>query len=75
MKVWVKVSGYLVYSAGFGEKEVEIEEGATVGELLERVSLSRELPRLITRRGQAVALSEVLFDGDRLMVAPFYSGG
>lgn len=75
MKVWVKVTGYLVYRAGFGEKEFELEEGATVGELLGRLGLGRDRPYLVTRQGRATRLAEALSDGDRLMVAPFYSGG
>lgn len=75
MRVRVKVSGYLVYSAGFDEKEFELEDGATVGDLLDSISLGREPPRLVTRQGKAVGPGEPLRDGDRLMVAPFYSGG
>jgi sulfur carrier protein ThiS len=75
MKVQVKVIGYLIHQAGFGEKEVEIPGPVTADELLTILHIEKSLPKFLTRNGKGIIPSEKLEDGDRVVIAPLYSGG
>jgi molybdopterin converting factor small subunit len=75
MTVTVKLIGGHAHAAGFHERTVALAVHTTVGELLDRVGVKQSLPSIVTRNGRAVALADVLADGDRLVVAPIYSGG
>ncbi len=75
MKVTVKLVGSLVHSVGFSERLFELASGATVGELLEIARIEKSPPKVISRNGHAVAPEERLEDGDRVVIAPVFSGG
>jgi len=75
MKIKVKLIGPLIYEAGYSESEIEVPEDTTAEALLDRIPLPRERPRIVTRNGRAVALREILADGDRIAISPIYSGG
>lgn len=75
MKIQVKMIGHFIYEAGFSEKEVEAHETITLAELLSLLKLNRGRPRVVTRNGRAIAPTEKLQDGDRIVISPLYSGG
>lgn len=75
MRVTVKVAGYLIAQAGFAEKDFDFDRAPTLGELLKALGLKTISPFVVTRNGQAVQASDRLADGDRVFIAPFYSGG
>lgn len=75
MKIKVKLIGPLMYEAGFSEKDIEAPAGTTVGALLDLVAIPKEKPKIVIRNGKAVAVEELLQDGDKISVSPIYSGG
>lgn len=75
MKVTVKLIGPLIYEGGFSEKVVQLPGPMTAGELPAFVKIDRKRPVIITRNGRAVANSDGLDDGDRVVISHIYSGG
>jgi len=75
MKIKLKIFGYLIYQFGFREKEVTIPHSFTVGELLPFINLKKQSPMIITRNGKKIDSDDKIEDGDRIVVAPFFSGG
>ncbi|MBM3471003.1 MAG: MoaD/ThiS family protein [Armatimonadetes bacterium] len=75
MKVTVKMIGSFVYSAGFSEKTLDLSPGTTTDELLETLKIEKSRPMIVARNGQAVVPGERLEDGDRVVIAPIFSGG
>ncbi len=79
LKLFASLSGHLPPSARRNEAEVEVPDGASVQELLDRFKLSREQAHLVTRNGVFVPCSlrgeERLEPGDALAVWPPVAGG
>ncbi|MDD4998647.1 MAG: MoaD/ThiS family protein [Syntrophales bacterium] len=75
MKITVKLVGPFVYQAGFGEKIFDVSEPATLEEILGRIRIRRDRPWIVTRNGGAIRPLDPLRDGDRIVIAPVYSGG
>lgn len=75
MKVTVKLIGPLIYEGGFSEKMVELPGPVTAGELSAYVKIDRKRPTIITRNGRAVADTDNINDGDRVVISHIYSGG
>ena len=75
MKVLVKVIGPLMYKAGFSEKELEVPASTKIGDLIARIGIPADSPRIITRNGKAVLPEEEIAEGDKIAVSPIYSGG
>lgn len=75
MKVTVKLIGPLIYEGGFSEKVVQLPGPMTAGELSAFVKIDKKRPTIITRNGRAVANSDGLADGDRVVISHIYSGG
>ncbi len=75
MKVTVRLVGGLVHTLGFSEREVELEEGATVAQLLEAIGIERGRQLIVGRAGWAIDAADEVRDGDRIMVSPVFSGG
>ena len=75
MKVTVKLIGPLVYEGGFSEKVVELPGPVTARELSALVKIDKKRPVIITRNGRAVADTDRLADGDRVVISHIYSGG
>jgi len=75
MKIHVKIVGYLIYHAGFSEKELEISQPITAENLLSLINLKKEMPKIMTRNGKAISSSDKLKNEDRVVIAPLYSGG
>ncbi len=75
MKITVKLIGPLIYEGGFSEKTLTLPRPMTAGELSAHVKIDRKRPTIITRNGRAVANSDTLADGDRVVISHIYSGG
>lgn len=75
MKITLKLIGPLVYAAGFSEKEFELRDPATVEGLIGLIELDQDRPRIVTRNGRAIAETDALREGDRVVISPLYSGG
>lgn len=75
MKVTVKLIGPLIYEGGFSEKVVQLPGPMTAGELSAFVKIDKKRPTIITRNGKAVANSDTIDDGDRVVISHIYSGG
>ncbi len=75
MNVTVKVVGMLAHSAGFSERRIDVAADTTTAEVLRAVSIDLTLPMVIARNGVSVRPDEVVHDGDRIVVAPMFSGG
>ncbi len=75
MKVTVKLIGPLIYEGGFSEKVLTLPRPMTAGELSAYVKIDKKRSTIITRNGRAVANSDKLADGDRVVISHIYSGG
>jgi len=75
MKVQVRVIGYLIHQAGFGEKEVDLPCPITADELLTLLGIEKSLPKFLTKNGKGITPNEKLEEGDLIVIAPLYSGG
>jgi len=75
MKIIVKIIGPFIVSAGFSEKEVELAEGATAEAVVALIKLDNPKPMIMTRNGESLRPQDVLREGDRVVIAPIYSGG
>ena len=75
MKVTLKLSGGFVHTVGFSRKELDVEPGTTIADILATIAIDRARPMLIARNGWVVSPDERLEDGDRILVSPVFSGG
>ncbi|MBI4801812.1 MAG: MoaD/ThiS family protein [Elusimicrobia bacterium] len=75
MKITVKLIGPLIYEAGFSEKAITLPGSVTAGALVARIKIDKKRPTIITRNGASVELSDILEDGDRVVISHIYSGG
>jgi len=75
MKIRLKIISYLIYRTGFSEKEIELSQPITAEELLLKINLNTQQPILIIRNGKGINSFEKIEDGDRIVIAPFFSGG
>ena len=75
MKVTLKLSGGFVHTVGFSRREVEVEPGTTIADILATIAIDRERPMIIARNGWVVSPDERVADGDRILVSPIFSGG
>ena len=75
MKITVKLAGGFVHTVGFSQKELDVEPGTTVGDILAQIAIDRGRPMVIARNGWAAAADEEVRAGDRILVSPIFSGG
>jgi sulfur carrier protein ThiS len=75
MKVTLKLAGALVYQAGFSRKELDVEPGTTVGDILAAIGIDRTRPLVVARNGHGAGEDEEVEAGDRVLVSPVFSGG
>lgn len=73
--VRVQVIGWLIGRLGWTQRTLPLAPGLTVGQALGQLALPPDLPTLVTCNGARAEPQRPLADGDRLMIAPFYSGG
>jgi sulfur carrier protein ThiS len=75
MKVTVKLAGGFVHTMGFSQKELEVEPGTTIGDILTAIAIDRTRPMIIARGGWVVAVDEEVHADDRILISPIFSGG
>ncbi len=75
MKVTVKLVGGFVHTVGFSQKELEVEPGTTIADILAATAIDRARPMIVARNGWAATPDEEVQDGDRILVSPIFSGG
>ena len=54
---------------------IEIEDGTSVGDILDRLGISRDIPKIIFLNGVHADLETTPKDGDRVAVFPPIAGG
>jgi sulfur carrier protein ThiS len=74
MKIQVVLIGQFIPRLGFSQKEVEVPATFTAGDLAARLGLG-EVDKVIAKNGQGIASGEPLKEGDRVVIAPIFSGG
>jgi len=75
MNVTLKLAGGFVHTVGFSQKELDVEPGTTVANLLDANAVDRSRPMIIARNGHGATVDEVVEAGDRILVSPIFSGG
>ena len=75
MKVTLKLAGGFVHTVGFSQKELDVEPGTTVGDILASIAIDRARPMVIARNGHGARPDEEVEAGDRILVSPVFSGG
>lgn len=75
MKITLKLAGAFVHTVGFSQKELEVEPGTTIGDILATIAIDRGRPMVMARNGHGVGEDEVVQPGDRILVSPVFSGG
>jgi sulfur-carrier protein len=60
---------------GAETEHMEIEDGTSVGAILDRLGVSRDAPKIIFLNGVHADLETVPKDGDRIAVFPPIAGG
>jgi sulfur carrier protein ThiS len=75
MQVTVKLVGGFVYTVGFSQKELDVEPGTTVGDIVDSLAIDPARPMIVARNGWAVEMSDEVQPGDRILVSPIFSGG
>lgn len=58
-----------------GQATIQCSEGETVEQLLARLHVPEDIPKIILVNGAQKGLGEILHDGDRLDVFPPIAGG
>jgi molybdopterin synthase sulfur carrier subunit len=54
---------------------MEIEDGTSIGDILNRLGISRDVPKIIFLNGVHADLETIPKDGDRIAVFPPIAGG
>jgi sulfur carrier protein ThiS len=75
MKVTLKLVGGLVHTVGFSQKELDIEPGTTIDDILASIPIDRGRPMIVARNGHGAQPDEEVLAGDRILVSPIFSGG
>ena len=55
--------------------EIDVDEGATVGQILAKVNIAAEDAKIIFRNGIHAHLEDTLKEGDKLAIFPPIAGG
>ena len=74
MNVRVRLIGRFIPCVGFDEKDLQLPVGCTAAELTARLKIE-EQDKIITRNGLPLQSPDQLVDGDRVVIAPIFSGG
>jgi len=76
LNLFASLSLFLPEQKGSGFSNLlEIEEGTTISNLLDRLKIPREQPKIIFLNGLHADEATVLKDGDRLGIFPPLAGG
>jgi len=75
IKIRLRIISYLIYHTGFSEKELELPQLITIEELLLKINLKGQFSILVIPNGEKINPTDKIEDGDRIVIAPFFSGG
>jgi len=75
MKVTLKLAGAFIHTVGFSHRELDVEPGTTVADILDAIAIDRSRPMIIARNGHGATVEEEVRAGDRILVSPIFSGG
>lgn len=75
MHLFASLARYLPPDARHGRAVLEVAEGTTVGDLLRRLAIPEDLPRLLLLNGQEARPDRVLAAGDVVAILPPLAGG
>ena len=72
----IKVKLFANFRKGrFREKDMELEEGCTVGQIVDQLKIPRKELGVVFMNGLATTLESVLQAGDTLSIFPMVGGG
>jgi len=75
MQVTLKLAGGFVHTVGFSHKELDVEPGTTIDDILASIPIDRSRPMIVARNGHGAQPEEEVRAGDRILVSPIFSGG
>ena len=75
MKVTLKLAGAFVHTVGFSHRELDVEPGTTVADILDANAVDRSRPMIIARNGHGATVDDEVRADDRILVSPIFSGG
>lgn len=75
MRVTVKLVGGFVHTVGFSQRELDVEPGTTIDDILSMIGIDRARPMIMARNGHGAHANEEVAAGDRILVSPIFSGG
>ena len=75
VQLFASLGRYAPSGDGTAPREVSLEEGATVGTLLDRLGVPTEVVKLVFVNGVHATGRTALHDGDRVGVFPPVAGG
>ena len=75
MTITVKLVGGLIHTLGFSERVLELPAGTTVAGLLDAIGIDPARPLIVGRSGWALETDDEVYDGDRILISPVFSGG
>ena len=58
MKVTLKLVGGFVHTVGFSQKELDVEPGTTVADILASIEIDRTRPLIVARNGHGIREDE-----------------
>ncbi|OGR58764.1 MAG: hypothetical protein A2X36_07820 [Elusimicrobia bacterium GWA2_69_24] len=74
MKVRVVLIGHFIDRFGFKERELELPSPCQFRDVAAALKL-RKIPHVAAKDGVGIRPSQLLADGDRVIIAPVFSGG
>jgi sulfur carrier protein ThiS len=75
MKVTLRLAGGFAHRAGFSHRELDLEPGTTIADILATMDIDRSRPMIIALNGHGVGADVEVHAGDRILVSPIFSGG
>lgn len=73
--LYASLAKFLPPEGSGNSSALEVEDGASIGDLLALVKVPEDSPRIIFVNGRHAQLSQELADGDRVAVFPPIAGG
>ncbi|HAM36386.1 MAG TPA: hypothetical protein DEB40_05945 [Elusimicrobia bacterium] len=74
MRIKVRLFGHFIQRFGFTEHELEVSAPFTAAKLIARLGMEG-VPHMMAKNGKAIRPSQRLKNGDRIVIAPIFSGG
>lgn len=75
LKLYASLRSYLPEHIDGKNSELQVDEGKTVGELIQELNIPDDAPKILFVNGIHADRARVLRDGDRLALFPPVAGG